>query len=164
VHARVGERVALEAQHMAKSAEGTTARPRTGVARHGRAQKAAPGARERVAGTSRVEPVSGHALNCHAPTPGLLAALGSRAGSQVAPRQAAGDHTGRHAEPRWATRSTPGTVCRVGRLRGRAGHGQPHRGPSQAARASFAPGRKEKGEGEKGGWMRAHHGNEWRLR
>jgi hypothetical protein len=36
------------------------------------------------------------------------------------------------AEPRWAARATPGTVCRAGQLRGRAGHGQPRRGPSRS--------------------------------
>jgi hypothetical protein len=76
VHARVGERVAREALCLANSAEGATARPRTGAAQHAMAREAASGARERVAGTSHIEPGSGRVLDRHAPTPGLLAALG----------------------------------------------------------------------------------------
>jgi hypothetical protein len=84
----VGECVAREAQRMANSAEGATARPRTGVAQHTRAREAAPGARERVVGTSHIEPGSGCALDRHTPTPGQLAALGYA-------------HHAGHRVPRW---------------------------------------------------------------
>jgi hypothetical protein len=55
VHARVGERVAREAQHVANSTEGATTRPRTGAAQHARAQEAAPGEKgERGKGEGRM--------------------------------------------------------------------------------------------------------------
>jgi hypothetical protein len=86
MHVRVGERVAREVQRMANFGCGhdDTTTNQCCVTR-----KSASGCAGGARASRGHEPGSGHTLDYHTPTPGLQVALGSRAGPQFAPRQAA---------------------------------------------------------------------------